>query len=88
MINESSSSEEDEPMPSTSKYGIPPDNEFENRLIKENNDLIDVQTKLSDDYLETLSEIAMDEADSIDDIIHEIEDDIKLIRNVLYIRSI
>jgi histone-lysine N-methyltransferase SETDB1 len=91
MIIESSSSDEDEPMPSTSKYGLAPDKEFESRLsnscrclVKKYNDLIDVQKKLCDDYLDTKFRESMHEADLIDDTTHRLEDEIKSMRDVIY----
>lgn len=91
VIIESSSSEDDEPMPSTSKFGLPPDKELTDLVrnsiddyLKANNDLIESQSKICDDYLEKNFKESMHDADLIDDMTVKVEEEIKLMRSILY----
>lgn len=91
MISESSSSEDEEPMPSTSQHGLSPDEECTTAVeialgivLEENSDLIDTQIKLCNDYLNKEFEVCMREGDEIDDIANQLENDIKLLKSELY----
>ncbi|XP_025204088.1 histone-lysine N-methyltransferase eggless-like [Melanaphis sacchari] len=94
VIDDSSCEENDEPehpKPSTSKEGLPPDQEVKKAIdsaivhyFDKNKYLFEHQVKLCDEYMTQGIKKCLIEADAIDKIAAQLEDEMKSLRNEIY----
>jgi len=95
IIDDSSSDEEDDeddhPRPGTSRDGLPADEDVKNAVsdaithfFNKNKYLFDHQVKLCDDYMTRGITQCLTDADAIDEVASQLENEMKLLREELY----